>query len=176
MKSRLLSIAAVVLMLLVGSSALFAQGSIAPNGQFGIGVNTSGFQLQYAASPALQFGLLAMLRGTSQDSISATQYGIAPYVRFLLEGTVNPFFEAGFVYSSIWDNPFSEDDARSSLFLAFGLEYFITQNVGVFGHVSLFRMQLGRTTEVASISIEEPSTTQFGLFDPSLGVEWYFDR
>jgi hypothetical protein len=177
MKSRLLSVAAVVMMMLIGSGALRAQGSIAPNQQFGIGVNTEGFQLQYALSPGLQIGLSTVIASASQDSISATGYGFAPYVRFLLEGKVNPYLEAGFAYAKLSsDNFLIEGTSTSTIFLSFGLEYFINPNVGIFAHGSLFNFQLAHDTDFNGTTVSEPSVASFGFFSPTAGLEWYFDR
>lgn len=177
MKSRLLSIAAVAVMMIVGAGSLLAQGSIAPNQQFGIGVNTGGFQLQYALSPGLQIGLSTTIASASQDSISATGYGVAPYVRFLLEGKVNPFFEAGFEYAKISsDNFLVEGTSTSTIFVAFGLEYFVNPNFGIFAHGSLFNLQLASDVEVLGTTVEQPSVVAFGFFEPVAGIEWYFDR
>ncbi|HVK37433.1 MAG TPA: hypothetical protein VNA88_02790 [Candidatus Kapabacteria bacterium] len=177
MKSRLLSIAAVAVMMIVGAGSALAQGSVAPNQQFGIGINTGGIQLQYALSPGLQIGLTTTIAAASQDSISATGYGLAPYVRFLLEGKVNPYFEAGFQYAKLSsDNFLVEGVSTSTIFVAFGLEYFINPNVGLFAHGSLFNFQLGRDIEVGTTTVEEPSVVAFGFFSPVAGLEWYFDR
>src|SRR5512133_4321146 len=77
------------------TSTAVAQGGIAPNQQFGIGINTNGFQLQYALSPGMQIGMDIVLKSGE----GATGYGFAPYFRALLEGTVNPFIQAGLSYA-----------------------------------------------------------------------------
>jgi hypothetical protein len=166
MKSRLLSFAAIVALVLVGTASLHAQGSIAPSSQLGIGVNTSGITLQYAISPSVQVGALATLLGVSSDGNSATYFGLAPYVRFLLEGTVNPIFDVGAEFTkdpglAIGDT----NNTSTALFASFGLEYFINRNVGVFATAQLLYFQLDPS----------PTVVNFGYFRPRAGIEWYFN-
>jgi hypothetical protein len=168
MKSRLLSIAAVLVLIVTGSSALLAQGSIAPSSQFGIGVNTEGLSIQYALTPGVQIGLMATVASQSSNGASATYYGAAPYVRFLLEGVVNPFFEAGvsFAKASSGSSFVTESASTTSLFATFGLEYFINRNVGVFAAAQLLNLQLDPS----------PTVTTIGYFEPRAGIEYYFNQ
>jgi hypothetical protein len=168
MKSRLLSLAAVVVVLLAGSTALYAQaGGMAASSQFGIGVNTEGLSIQYALSPGLHIGLMATLASQTSDGASATNYGIAPYVRFLLEGTVNPFFEAGLALQRLESGSglTAVSGTETSIFATFGLEYFITRNAGVFAAAQLLNLQVDPS----------PTVTTFGYFRPRVGVEWFFN-
>ncbi len=146
------------MLLAFGAIKASAQAGIAPSSQFGIGAGTSGFQLQYAISPAFQLGANFGLLVTSPSvGDGETQITIGPYARFLFEGTVNPFIQAGI-------NIVSGDATTTSLYAAPGLEYFFSRNVGVYGLVGLL-----------DIPFEDGATKTFGLSGGAVGVEWYFN-
>jgi hypothetical protein len=145
--------------LLVSFSSASAQ-SVAPSSQLGIGVNTSGMTVQYAITPGIHVGAAAALVFQSGDN-SSTSLEIGPYARFLLEGTVNPFIQAGISIAKAGDG-----DAQTSLYAAFGLEYFINRNTGVFAG-----------TRVINIPFQKGSPISFGITTlAAAGVEWFFNR
>lgn len=146
------------MLLAFGAIKASAQAGIAPSSQFGIGAGTEGFQLQYAISPAFQLGTTFGLQILSPSvGDGETTITIGPYARFLFEGTVNPFIQAGI-------NIVSGDATTTALYAAPGLEYFFNRNVGVFGVVSLL-----------NIPFEDGATKTFGLTGGAVGVEWYFN-
>ena len=169
MNARKLQIAALALVsiLMFGSGTALAQGSVAPSGQFGIGVTTGGaFTLQYAVTPSIIVGMGIGLENISQGGASATYYDIEPGVRFLLEGVVNPFLFAGL---NLEKSRESGGVATTAIGAGFGLEYFISRNVGVWASAPLLVLQLDPS----------PTATAFGFGvggGGAAGVEWYFNR
>lgn len=138
---------------------LYAQGGVAPSSQLGIGLNTSGATVQYAATPSLQFGLEAGFYSTTQSGTTVSGYEIGPYARFLLEGTVNPFIQVGF--RAIKAGGVSTSD----IYAGVGLEYFISRNVGIYAEAS-----------VLTLALSDPSSTTIALAGDRAGLEWYFNR
>ena len=132
----------------------------APNGQFGIQAGTYGFGLQYAISPSLQLGtMLALTQGDFQTDATV----LTPYVKFLLEGDpVNPFITAGIEYSDVEGG----GDADITVLAGFGLDYYASENIGVFGHFDVFALGEDALGE---------SALGFGIFNGKVGVEWFFD-
>lgn len=157
MKIALLALTAITL-LLVSSSAARAQGSMAPSSQLGIGVNTGGMSIQYAISPAMHIGFGASLGLVSDTSGSVTRYGFGPYARFLFEGPINPFIEAGVSFADV-------GSTAIGLFGTFGLEYFVNRNVGLFAATTIIEFQLSPRV-----------VTSFGIQSGRAGAEWFFDR
>jgi hypothetical protein len=165
MKASKLTLLALVLGMLAfaNSEKAFAQGGVAPSSQLGIGANTSGLTIQYAISPSFHIGASAALvfNSAPNGGESTTSLQIGPYARFLLEGTVNPFIQAGISIAKT-----GTSSAATSLYAGFGLEYFITRNVGVLA-----------ATNILNIPFESGSSISFG---PSpfgtAGVEWFFNR
>ncbi len=157
MKFSRLSLLALIpaLMLFVSTSA----SAQAPDGQLGIQAGTAGLGLQFALSPSLHIG------GTVQilaGDVAATTIGISPYARFLLEGEVNPFFQAGLNLTSVSPDVGSSS-TTTSIYAAFGLEWFHNENVGIAGQVSFFRLGL------------DPSSTVFGPVSGDVSVEYYMN-
>lgn len=163
MKSMLLSAAAAFVLMVVSADAVRAQGTIAPSSQLGIGVNTGGFQLAYAISPAIHIGTNLGITATD----GSTGIGISPYFRWLFEGTVNPLvqveFNIGINSTSVGDS--SVSNTETGLGLLFGLEYFINRNVGVYAAANLLNLDF----------VEPEMVTTFGYFAPRVGVEWFFN-
>src|SRR5690606_12679775 len=94
--------------------------------------STGGFQLQYAISPGFHIGSNLGLNITSPAvGDGVTTITIEPYARFLFEGTVNPFLQAGISIAS------ASSTTTTGLYVAGGLEYFITRNVGAYGFVGI---------------------------------------
>lgn len=155
--SRLFLLALLPVAFVLSTNSSNAQESVAPDGQFGIQAGTYGFGLQYAASPSLQIGLaLGLATGDTP-----TEINFSPYVRWLFEGTVNPFVFAGATIKS--EETVGGDAATSTaLGAGFGLAYYINPNVGVFGQFSILSIGL------------DPSFTNFGLFNGHAGVEMFF--
>lgn len=138
---------------------LHAQAGVAPTSQLGIGVNTTGGTIQYAISPSFQIGLEAGFSSTSSNDVTVTSYSFGPYARFLLEGTVNPFIQAGFRANKYGGA------TTSDIYGGFGLEYFFSRNVGVFA-----------LANVLTLTLSDPSATTFAFAGERAGVEWYFNR
>lgn len=131
----------------------------APEGQLGIQAGTHGLGIQYALSPSLHIGGVL---GLQAGDFAATVISIEPYVKFLLEGEVNPYFMVGLDLTSTSPDV-GNSSTSTSLFAAFGLEYFATENVGLFGQASFFELGL------------DPSATFFGVLSGHAGVEYFFD-
>lgn len=143
----------------------------APSSQFGIGafaggsVTGGGFQLQYAISPSVQIGLALGIAGQSSDGNSSTSYSTDIYGRFLFEGIVNPFIQAGFRRTSFEQGSTTGVTVtvdNNQIYGAFGLEYFFNRNVGVYAAFDVLALNL------------DPSATFFGANNGRVGVEWYF--
>lgn len=157
--SRLFLFALLPVAFVLSTISSNAQESVAPDGQLGIQAGTMGFGLQYAASPSIQFGVvLGLVTGDSPTNLA-----FSPYVRWLFEGTVNPYIFAGATISA-QENTFTNDtETSSSIGAGFGLAYYLNPNVGVFGQFGLLNVGL------------DPSSTDFGVFNGHVGVEWFFD-
>ncbi len=130
----------------------------APDGQLGIQAGTHGLGIQYAISPSIHVGAIL---GLQQGDFAATTINIAPYGKFLLEGEVNPYIMAALEINSVDNGSVSSSSTR--IIAAFGLEYFITENVGVFGQATILQLNL------------DPSATLFGIFSGNAGIEYFFD-
>lgn len=150
---------ALVLGLVATGGSLFAQAGTAPSSQIGVGLNTSGGTVQYAATPSIQIGLELGFYTRSVDGSSSSGYSLGPYARFLLEGTVNPFIQAGFRAEK------NGGATTSSLYAGFGLEYFFSRNVGVFA-----------LADVLTLVLSDPSETIISFQGNRAGIEWYFNR
>jgi hypothetical protein len=109
----------------------------------------------------VQIGLALGIAGRSSEGNSCTDI----YGRFLFEGTVNPFIQAGFRRTS-----FEQGNTpgvtvtvdNNQIYGAFGLEYFFNRNVGVYAAFDVLALNL------------DPSATFFGANNGRVGVEWYF--
>ena len=146
-------------LLCITSATTFAQGSIAPNQQLGVGVNTEGVAIAYAITPSLQIGTdFGFLTETGESGGTTINFG--PYARLLFEGIVNPFVQVGFGIFKTGSN-----SASTSLYAAGGLEYFLNQNVGVFGGVTLL-----------TLPFETGSNAEIGFKQGRVGLEWWFRR
>ncbi len=184
-KRFLLSVATALVALFAVSTA-YAQPTvdieknksiISPESQFGFGVNNAGMHIQYAISPAFHIGLNLNLDVNSQDSLPSgsktTSYDFGPYFKFIFGGeVVKPYAYASlgiiqpgtgrFVVTRRGisaDLPETEMEIR----VAAGAEYFFNRNVGLYGHVNL-----------ASLLIEDPAVTDFGLLGGVAGAEFFF--
>lgn len=150
-------------LLVLGAVKASAQGSIAPSGQLGIGVSAGtsvAATIQYAINPAVQIGA-----GVGYNKIEdVSRSAIELYGRFLFEGQVNPFVQAGIRLTSNSTTSLGVTTSSSTnfIFAGVGLEYFVNRNVGVYGMVDVLDIQL------------DPSATSFGLSDSRIGLEWYF--
>ncbi len=160
-------------------------GAVAPDGQFGIGFNVSnaggGVSAQYAFSPSIHAGVgLGLVSASQEDVASATQISIGPYLRVLLEGPINPFLQAGVNIGSNSVDPEgpteSVTESRTNLYLAFGLEYFATRNIGIFAAVTLLDMDLSRSQSSGGVSVDEPKETAIGIGRTHVGLEYFFAR
>jgi len=166
-----------VMLLVLGTDAMAQKGMVAPESQFGIGVNTAGASVQYAFTPSVQAGLLVAIASNSTDAGSQTGLSFNPYVRFLFEGPVNPFLEAGVSIESSTTSPdggTESSTSRTALFADFGLEFFVTRNVGLFGSVQLLNLDLSSSTKVGGVSTDALKETTVGIVGGRAGVEYYF--
>ena len=155
---RLVMLALLPAAFVLWTTPSFAQGSTAPDGQFGIQAGTHGLGAQYALSPSLQLGGVL---GLQQGDFTVTSISLSPYVKFLLEGDVNPYFMVGATIFSA--DAGAGSSTSTSLGASFGLEYYLTPSIGVFGQAQFFELGL------------DPSATFFGIFNGHAGVEWFFD-
>ncbi len=148
MKFSRLSLLALIpaLMLFVSTSA----SAQAPEGQLGIQAGTLGLGIQYAISPSLHVGTTANILLADGDRIA-----LLPYVKFLLEGEVNPYFKAGLQIGG--------DGVNTVLFGSFGLEYFPNENVGLFGEADFVRVDTDAETNLV------------GIISGHAGIEYFFD-
>jgi len=164
-----------VLMVVACGSAMAQAGVVAPSAQLGIGVtadNSSGggVTIQYAFSPSVQIGAEVGLAMGSSDAQSLTSFVIGPYVRWILEGRVNPFIQAGLrSFSTTIKNktlpgePESTSDGQQ-LYASFGLEWYHNRNVGVYVATDVLHLEF------------DPSSTTFGTLNGRAGVEWFFEQ
>lgn len=135
-----------------------AQGSTPPDGQFGLFADNGGFGFGYAFSPNFQFN--TGFNFSIGDS--RTWVEISPSVKYLFDGTVNPYLIGGVQVTSY------EGQAGPDVYFraGFGLEHYFSQHFGVYGHVTLLRYRA------------EPSPTAFDIGvavdgDGRVGVEWF---
>lgn len=157
--SRLFLLALIPVAFVLSTNSSNAQESVAPDAQIGIQAGTLGFGFQYAASPSIQLGIvLGLLTGDAP-----TQLNLSPYVRWLFEGTVNPYIFAGATFSSTENTITGDSETSSAIGAGFGLAYYINPNVGFYGQFGILDIGL------------DPSTTNFGIFNGHVGVEWFFD-
>ena len=138
-----------------------ASAQDSPDGQFGIQAGTGGFGFQYALSPSMHIGAVAGIGVGTADTYN-TNISLFPYVKFLLEGNVNPYFIVGSRINSANSNT---DVILEALF---GLEYFATENVGLFGDITIFSYD-----EDPVFGIGGGPNSGLGA---RAGVEWFFDR
>jgi len=167
---------------------LSAQSSVAPSSQLGVGVFAGGSltggggTIQYAITPGIHIGLEAGLiaetgKETTNGNITTKSSdmvtAIGPYGRFLLEAVVNPFFQVGFRFAEAstttkttvgsTTNENTTSVSSSEIYVAFGLEGFISRNFGAFAAFDLL-----------NVPTESGNSTQFGIFNGKVGVEWFF--
>ncbi|MEP7217997.1 MAG: hypothetical protein ABI876_03725 [Bacteroidota bacterium] len=136
-------------------------GGTLPNEQFGIGMNIDGVSAQYAFSPNVQAGMIINLWHMSGGAASSSSYAIGPFVRYTLDGVVNPFLQGNLAFTSSTD----ADSQTNMTFLA-GLEYFFTRNVGAFA-----------ATPVLEFTIGGAGGTGLGIGARVIGGgEWFFNR
>ncbi len=174
--TRLLStiLGAGSLMLAAFGTAAAQAGAMAPTSQLGIGVTVdnssgAGMTIQYAFSPSVQIGAEVGLGIGSSDAQSLTSFAVGPYVRWILEGKVNPIIQAGIrSFSTTIKNktlpgePESTTDGQQ-LYAGFGLEWYHNRNVGVYVMADVLHLDF------------DPSVTSFGTLNGRAGVEWFFE-
>lgn len=161
-KTNLFSLTAVLgAMLVLGAVQASAQAGVAPSGQLGIGVQIGGpvANIFYALSPSLQLG--AGVGFASTDGVSSTALDL--HVRWLFEGKVNPLIQAGFEHDAANNGVVSS--TSDGAYAGVGLEYFFSRNVGVFGMGTVILLPFG-----------DGAKPTFGVFNPRMGLEWYFDK
>jgi len=166
----------------------------APEGQLGIGLNTSGATVQYALSPSLQVGVLLNvgMSSSTQETTSGsttikvdnstTNLGAELYGRFLFEGLVNPFVQLGLALnntgttSKSGSNEVTNSRATMDLNAYFGLAYYFTRQFGVFAQVGVVSLGLSdkSTTEsTVTVETENPTETSFGIGSGRVGLEFF---
>lgn len=185
--------------LVLGTLTVTAQPlktNTAPDGQLGIGINTSGASVQFGISPSLQVGVLLNVgmssstqdipQGTSTVKVdnSTTNLGAELYGRFLFEGVVNPFAQVGLEIgntsqtSKTGSTETSSSRSTMDLNLYFGLVHYFTRQFGVFGQVGLVSLGLSdKTTNESTVTTEteNPTVTSFGISSGRVGVEFFFN-
>lgn len=175
-----------VVAMFVSITAANAQprANIAPNGQFGIGINTEGGSVQYAISPSIFVLLDVAVDGVSVTGDSRTAFGIGPAVRFLFEGALNPFVQAGVrilndsrTQTNTGGTEVKSSSSEMDLYAGFGLEYFASNQVGLFSQIDFLQLQLSGSNEVGGVSADvTEKATRFGLVGGRAGVEFFFSR
>lgn len=166
-----------MMMLVLATDAMAQKGMVAPESQLGIGVNTSGASVQYAFTPSIQAGVMLAIASTSTDGGSVTGFSFDPYLRVLFEGPINPFVEAGVSIQSTTTSPdggVEVSESTTALFAGFGLEYYVTRNVGFFGTVQLLSLDLSRSSKSGSVTLDGQKQTTIGIVGGRAGVEYYF--
>lgn len=155
---------------------------LSPDGQIGFGVNDRGLHVQYAIGPAFHVGVNLALDFYKDSAHSETYYDFGPYVKFLFSGSViKPYAFAAFGViqpntgsAAYMKQPEGQGnvkvelpDPEFRLYLALGGEHFLSQNVGVYGHVNLLDAMLagGPNDDV---------TVDTGLLGGTVGVEFFF--
>ena len=133
-----------------------------PESQFGIQAGTPGLGVQYAITAGIHIGLVLGLN-MGDNTLGGPDVSLTPYAKFLMKGTVKPYIMAGVDIGSS-EGTGGQSTTTTMLFAALGLEYFINENVGVFGQSNVFEIGL------------DPSSTSFGIAGGHVGVEWFFDR
>ena len=168
----------------------------APDGQLGIGINTSGASVQFGISPSLQVGVLlnvGMSSSTTETPSggstikvdnSSTNFGAEIYGRFLFEGVVNPFVQLGLELgngsTTSKSGSTEQSVSRSTMDLNayFGLVHYFTRQFGVFGQVGLVSLGISdKTTTESTVTVEteNPTETSFGIGSGRVGVEFFFN-
>ncbi|MCC7438139.1 MAG: hypothetical protein IT211_06535 [Armatimonadetes bacterium] len=168
----------------------------APDGQLGIGINTSGATVQFAISPSLQAGVLLNVGMTSSTTEipsggstvkvdnSTTNFGAEIYGRFLFEGLVNPFVQLGLALNnnSSTQKSGSTETSQSrrtmDLNAYFGLAYYFTRQFGIFGQVGLVGIGISdKSTSETTVTVEteNPTETSFGIGSGRVGLEFFFN-
>lgn len=174
--TRLLStvLGAGTLVLAAYGTAVAQPGANAPSSQLGIGVavdNSAGgaMTIQYAFSPSVQLGAEVSLGIQSSDAQSVTSFELGPYIRWILEGRVNPFIQAGLrSFSATTKNKTlpGEPEATSDgqqLYGGFGLAWYHNRNIAIYAMMEVLTLNF------------DPSVTTFGTLDGRCGVEWFFE-
>jgi hypothetical protein len=152
---------------------------LAPDQQFGFGINNAGLHIQYAMGPAFHLGFNLNLDVNKSDNQKQDIYHFGPYAKFLFSGGLfHPYLYAavgvlkpGSGNVGIQGRTGQSDsvyaklpDAELSVKLATGAEYFFDQNFAMYGHVNL----------LSTVISPPPSTIGFGLQGAVVGLEVFF--
>ena len=151
----------VAALLVVGSAASMAQGRSATVSGFGLHAATFGAGIQYAITPSIQLMGTFNLRAGDVP----TQWTFSPWVKFLLEGAVNPVFYAGLDVATQEVGGVSGDESVTTLSIGggTGLQYYINPNFGAFALVELVAIGLS----------DENDGSVFGVQGGRVGIEWF---
>lgn len=145
-----------------------------PDGQVGIGLtagNALGGHVAYALNPGFHIGagvgLALTSRSSGGNSTSGNLLLFAPYAKLILAGMkdMKPYFFGAFVLTSGKGAGETESTTNTGLNFGAGAEYFASRNVGIYGHLSVIRLGFG-----------DVSTTDIGLLEPQVGIEWFFNQ
>lgn len=174
--TRLLStiLGAGALMLASSGSMLAQPGVVAPSSQLGFGITVdnstgAGASIQYAFSPSVQIGAEVALGISSSDAQSLTSFVVGPYVRWILEGKVNPLIQVGLrSFSTTIKNKTlpGEPEATSDgqqVYAGFGLIWYHNRNLGVYVMAEVLKLDF------------DPSVTSFGTLNGRVGMEIFMD-
>jgi len=149
-----------------GLLALAAPAAAAPSGQAGVGVSTGtygiGGHAVYVVSPALQVGSQIGLGFVGDTAVIA----LAPYGKFHF-GEVGPLAPFAFarldVLRGSWSGYGSSgSDVAIDLAAGIGGEYYTKDDFGVFGALTVFDLDF------------DSGDIAFGMFAPTVGIEWFF--
>lgn len=144
---------AVATMLIIGAVSSNAQ----VGGAFGFGFNVgeySGVQGHYSVNNDFELGTQFSLATGG----SSTNFLLAPYAKLRFGGNnFKPYVLGQFSILSIGGTSSNSLDGR------FGGEYFATPAVAIMGDVSFLSVGLG-----------DGGSSQFGVLNPRVGVNWYF--
>lgn len=164
--------------MLYGGYPVMIPPPLSPDKQWSAGAHTSapffdavsspagGVSVGYALLPALHVGMVGSV-ATHSDTTVGTQYAMALFGRLIFRTpSIKPIAELMLFAGSTRTT--DSLGARVSqlgygLRLNFGAQYFITQHVGIRSTFALFNVQL-----------QTGGTHQFGIFAPTVGVEWFF--
>jgi hypothetical protein len=131
-----------------------------------IGSPAGGISVGYALLPAVHVGMVAGI-ASHTDTAVGTQYAVGIFGRLIFRTpTVKPIAELMmFAGSTRTTDSLGARVAQLGygLRLNLGAQYFITQHVSIRSTFALFNVQL-----------QTGGTHQFGIFAPTVGIEWFF--
>lgn len=131
-----------------------------------IGAPAGGISVGYALSPALHVGMLAGATIHS-DTLIGTRYSMALYGRIIFRSaTIKPLAELHTFFGSTLSLDslgIQQSQMGYGVRLNIGAQYFLTQHIGIRGMIAL-----------ADVQLQTGGIRRFGIFAPTLGMEWFF--